>query len=66
MVSHAGFYNYLLAALLKMPDREGIWFVLNNAAIARIDFLDENPDGAEHTALVYMNRAGFLPEELIT
>ena len=66
VISHGGFYNYLLAALLKLPDRKGIWFVLNNAAITRIDFLDEDPEGAERTALVYMNRADFLPEELIT
>jgi len=66
VISHGGFYNYLLAALLKLPDREGIWFVLNNAAITRIDFLDEDPEGAERTALVYMNRADFLPEELVT
>ncbi|MCK4315675.1 MAG: histidine phosphatase family protein [Anaerolineae bacterium] len=66
VISHGGFYNYLLAALLKLLDREGIWFVLNNAAITRIDFLDDDPEGAERTALVYMNRAGFLPEELVT
>ena len=66
VVSHGGFYRYLLAALLKLPEWKEIWFVLNNTAIARIDFLDENPDGAEHTALVYMNRVGFLPKELVT
>jgi 2,3-bisphosphoglycerate-dependent phosphoglycerate mutase len=60
VVSHGGFYNYLLAAILNLPDREGYRFVLNNAAISRIDFNDER------IGLVYLNRLGFLPKELIT
>ncbi len=60
VVSHGGFYNYLLAAILKLPGREGFWFVLNNAGISRIDFNEEE------TGLSYLNRADFLPKELIT
>ena len=60
LVSHGGFYNYLLAAILNLPGREGYWFVLNNAAISRIAFNEEE------TWLVYLNRVDFLPKELIT
>ena len=60
VASHGGFFNYLLAAILKLPGREGFWFVLNNAAISRIDFDDEE------IRLSYLNRVDFLPKELIT
>jgi 2,3-bisphosphoglycerate-dependent phosphoglycerate mutase len=60
VVSHGGFYNYFLAAILNMPGREGYRFVMNNAAISRIDFRDED------TWLLYLNRIDFLPKDLIT
>ena len=60
VVSHGGFYNYLLAAILSLPDREGYWFALNNAAITRIDF------NGERIGLIYLNRVDFLPKELVT
>jgi 2,3-bisphosphoglycerate-dependent phosphoglycerate mutase len=60
VVSHGGFFNYLLAAILNMPGREGYRFVINNAAISRIDFHDED------TWLIYLNRVDFLPKRLIT
>jgi 2,3-bisphosphoglycerate-dependent phosphoglycerate mutase len=60
VVSHGGFFNDLMAALLLLPTEAAFWFILNNAAIARIDF---SPEG---TALVYLNRVDFLPGELIT
>jgi 2,3-bisphosphoglycerate-dependent phosphoglycerate mutase len=60
VVSHGGFYNDLLADILNLPDREGYWFALNNAAISRIDFDDER------VGLIYLNRIDFLPEELVT
>ncbi len=60
VVSHGAFYNHLLATLLKMPERGNLWFVLNNTAITRIDFCAEGID------VVYLNRADFLPKELIT
>lgn len=63
-VSHGGFFNYLLWAILGLsqegPFDNRPWFVTNNASITRIDF-----DG-ERRAVVYMNRADFLPPELIT
>lgn len=60
VVSHGAFYNYLMATILRLPERDHIWFAINNVAITRIDF------GSEHTDLVYTNRVGFLPRELIT
>jgi broad specificity phosphatase PhoE len=60
VVSHGGFYNYLLAAILDMPGREGYRFVMNNAAISRIVFREEN------AWLLYLNRVDFLPRELVT
>lgn len=63
VVGHGGFYNRLLVALLDIAKdifAERYWFVLNNAAITRIDFPDEGVD------LVYLNRTDFLPPELIT
>ena len=60
VVSHGGFYNLLLAALLNLPEKDRIWFVLNNAALTRIDF------DADGTGLIYLNRFDYLPAELIT
>ncbi len=60
VVSHGGFYNYLLAAILDMPGREGYRFIMNNAAISRIVFRDED------AWLLYLNRVDFLPRDLIT
>ena len=64
LISHGGFYNYLLTVILDCPRakerRYERWFILNNAAITRIDF----DDGA--VRLDYMNRVDFLPSELIT
>jgi len=60
VVSHGGFYNYLLAAILDMPGRESYRFYLNNAAISRFDFTDEA------IWLSYLNRVDFLPKELVT
>jgi 2,3-bisphosphoglycerate-dependent phosphoglycerate mutase len=59
VVSHGGFYNYLLRAVLGLPWQEGCWFVMNNAAITRISFEDR-------TRIIYTNRTDFLPDELIT
>ena len=66
VISHGGFYNSLLAALLALPEPENVWFALNNAAITRIDFHDASDEFAEHIALAYMNRVDFLPPELVT
>ncbi len=59
VISHGGFYNVLLRSLLKIQ-REDSWFALNNVAITRIDFHAQGIDA------VYMNRADFVPKELLT
>jgi 2,3-bisphosphoglycerate-dependent phosphoglycerate mutase len=60
VVSHGGFYNQLLRAILNLPEENSYRFALNNGAITRLDF-DE-----EKIVLSYSNRADFLPRELIT
>ena len=60
LVSHGGFFNYLLAAIVRFPLENHPWFYMNNAAIARIDFT------AEKTSVIYLNRLDFLPARLIT
>jgi broad specificity phosphatase PhoE len=65
-VSHGGFFNYLLRAILGLPDLEPedapdrLWFAANNASITHIAF-----DG-ERRAVMYLNRVDFLPRDLIT
>lgn len=59
--SHGGFYNSYLRYLLGIPGaNDHLWFVLNNTAITRFDFRDDE------TFVVYLNRADFLPAELIS
>jgi 2,3-bisphosphoglycerate-dependent phosphoglycerate mutase len=60
IVSHGGFYNAFLRALLKIPEELSGWFSLNNAAITRVDFEEGE------LAIQYMNRVDYLPGELIT
>ncbi len=60
VVSHGGFYNFVLAVLLDATPGNGFWFGINNTAITRLDFSEEG------VALVYANRAEHLPGELIT
>ncbi len=60
LISHGAFYNWFLAALLKLPSKDGVWFGMNNAAITRIDF------PRDEVVIAYMNRTDYLPEELIT
>jgi 2,3-bisphosphoglycerate-dependent phosphoglycerate mutase len=60
LVTHGGFYNHLLAAILNLPPREDVWFTLNNCAVSRLDL------GAHGISLTYLNRFDFLPAEWIT
>lgn len=64
LISHGGFCNYLLTVILDCPRtkerRYKHWFILNNAAITRIDFQ------IDRTVLVYANRTDFMPDEWIT
>jgi 2,3-bisphosphoglycerate-dependent phosphoglycerate mutase len=60
MVSHGGFFNVFMTALLRLEVKQHIWFTMNNAAITRIDFR------SSANYVVYTNRANFLPADLIT
>jgi 2,3-bisphosphoglycerate-dependent phosphoglycerate mutase len=60
IVSHGGFYNYLMACILNIADKENYWFAINNTAITRVDFQDG------HKTIAYMNRTDHLPLEWIT
>lgn len=60
IVSHGGFYNFFLTALLGTTPGDGFWFSINNTAITRLDFREEG------VALTYANRLEHLPAELIT
>ena len=60
VVSHGGFFNLFLHAILDLPLRRDYWFIMNNTGITRIDITEEN------TWVVYTNRTDFLPDDLIT
>ncbi len=60
VISHGGFYNFVLAELLGTQADHGFWFGINNTGITRFDFTDEG------IALTYANRLEHLPTELIT
>ncbi len=60
IVSHGGFYNVFLTALLNLDVERRTWFSLNNVAITRVDFREDE------LFLVYMNRVDFLPKDMIT
>ncbi len=60
IVSHGGFYNMFVTALLDLNVERRTWFSLNNVAITRVDFREDE------VFLAYMNRADFLPKSMIT
>lgn len=59
-VSHGGFYNYFIMAVLGLERRDGFWFLMNNTAITRFDFKQDE------TVLVYQNQTSHLPPDLVT
>jgi 2,3-bisphosphoglycerate-dependent phosphoglycerate mutase len=60
LVTHGDFYNHLLTSILQAPEKNKIWFTLNNCAISRIDVTEHG------IALIYLNRFEFLPPDLLT
>ncbi|MFP4344337.1 MAG: histidine phosphatase family protein [Anaerolineales bacterium] len=60
VISHGGFFNHLLGVLLDLPLHNDYWFLMNNTAIARLDFHGERRD------FIYTNRVDFLPPSLIS
>ena len=59
MISHGGFYNHFMGAVLGINGERRTYFSKNNTAITRIDFGSEN-------SVVYANRVDFLPKTMIT
>jgi len=59
-VSHGGFYNYFIMAVLGLERRDGFWFLMNNTAITRFDFKEDE------TVLVYQNQTSHLPPDRVT
>lgn len=66
LVTHGGFYNYLVRAILQIaphePDNRKLGFRLlfNNCAISRFDFV------GDRIWLVYHNRTDYFPDDLVT
>jgi len=61
MVSHGGFIDVLLKALLNQLPRPNIFYHHYNTAITRIDFRPAGP-----LDIRYINRVGHLPPELVS
>jgi 2,3-bisphosphoglycerate-dependent phosphoglycerate mutase len=61
VVSHGGFYNEVMHALLDLPTRNGVSFTMNNTAITRVDFVGTRPE-----VVAYTNRVDHLPADLVT
>ncbi len=60
IVSHGGFFNWIVAEILGIDRTENMWLHTNNASISRFDFIGD-------TIIVeYLNRTDHLPPELIT
>jgi 2,3-bisphosphoglycerate-dependent phosphoglycerate mutase len=60
LVSHGGFYRYLMRAILDRPEQKSLSFALNNAAITRLDLTSYG------LSIQYMNRLDFMPRDLVT
>jgi len=60
LVSHGGFFNIFMIALLGLDATTDIWFTMNNVGITRIDILPNR------VKVVYTNRLDFLPPDLVT
>jgi len=50
----------MMGAILGLPEPNGHFFVMDNAAVTRIQFEEDR------TLVVYTNRTDFLPDDLIT
>jgi len=60
MITHGGFFNWVLFALLESGDMKKNWIHMNNTAITRVDFLEEV------NVVQYVNRTDHLSAKLIT
>jgi 2,3-bisphosphoglycerate-dependent phosphoglycerate mutase len=60
VITHGGFYNYLLRAAFELKDDTAVWFELFNAAITLVEISED------FINLIYCNRYDFIPKEIIT
>ncbi|MEE8399166.1 MAG: histidine phosphatase family protein [Desulfobacterales bacterium] len=60
VVSHGLFYSFMLNAFLNIPSGSRISFAMNNAAMTRIDFVEDS------IRVIYQNRSDYFPPELTT
>lgn len=60
IISHCGFYNVLVRTLLGLQNEDSYWFELNNAAMTRIDFIQNR------IIFVFQNQNDYMPEKLIS
>ena len=60
LVSHGGFYNYFLSAVLGVARPEHVWFELFNGAITLIQYEDDSAN------IMYCNRYNFIPSDLVS
>jgi 2,3-bisphosphoglycerate-dependent phosphoglycerate mutase len=60
VVTHGGFYHEVILSLTGGAGTDGLWFTMHNTGITRIDF------DPTHTSIVYHNRLGHLPPELVS
>ena len=60
IISHGGFYNYLLRALLALKDDTEAWFDFYNGALTVLEFT------SEYLHIACSNRFDFIPENLVT
>ena len=60
VISHGGFFGYLMHAMLDLPAESPLWFGISNTGITRIDFHQER------SIVAYVNSAAHLPRDLVT
>ncbi|MDP6777445.1 MAG: histidine phosphatase family protein [Candidatus Latescibacteria bacterium] len=61
LVSHGGFGNYLIHALLCDGSEDGVYYSHQNTAVSRIDFPESGP-----VRVRYFNRVEHLPSDLVS
>jgi len=60
VITHGGFYNYLLRTAFELGEDTNVWFDLFNAAITLIEISED------FINLIYCNRYDFIPKEIVT
>jgi len=60
VITHGGFYNYLLRAAFELRDDTVVWFDLFNAAITFVEISED------FINLIYCNRYDFISPEIVT